>query len=57
MQELLKWYSAKSQEKDINPIILATEFHYKFVKIQPFDDANGRIAKILTNLILMKFRR
>ena len=27
MQELLKWYSAKSHERDVNPIILATEFH------------------------------
>lgn len=55
MKELLKWFSAESQKEDVNPIVLAAEFHYRFVKIQPFDDANGRIAKILTNLILMQF--
>jgi Fic family protein len=55
MKELLNWFSTESQKEDINPIILVANFHYKFIKIQPFDDANGRIAKILTNLILMQF--
>ena len=55
MSELLDWYSLESRKQDVNPVVLATEFHYRFVKIQPFDDANGRIAKILTNLILMQF--
>ena len=55
MKELLEWFSEESQKEDVNPIVLAAEFHYRFVKIQPFDDANGRIAKILTNLILMQF--
>jgi Fic family protein len=55
MRELLDWFSEESRKPDRNPISLATEFHYKFVKIQPFDDANGRIAKFLTNLILMQF--
>jgi Fic family protein len=55
MKELLDWYAIESQKPEVNPIILAANFHYKFVKIQPFDDANGRIAKILTNLILIQF--
>lgn len=55
MRELLDWYSDECKKEEINPVILAAEFHYRFVKIQPFDDANGRIAKILTNLILMQF--
>lgn len=46
MKELLEWFSQESQKEDVNPIVLAAEFHYRFVKIQPFDDANGRIAKI-----------
>jgi hypothetical protein len=52
---LLDWFATESQIEEVNPIVLAAEFHYRFVKIQPFDDANGRIAKILTNLILMQF--
>ena len=55
MRELLDWFALESRIPTVNPIVLATEFHYRFIKIQPFDDANGRIAKILMNLILMQF--
>lgn len=55
MKELVEWFATESQNPEVNPIVLAAEFHYRFVKIQPFDDANGRIAKLLTNLILMQF--
>ncbi|MBX7171324.1 MAG: Fic family protein [Pyrinomonadaceae bacterium] len=54
MKELIEWFAVESHKEKVNPIVLAAEFHYRFIKIQPFDDANGRIAKILTNLILMR---
>lgn len=55
MHDLIKWLTQEIKKDDINPIILAAEFHYKFIRIHPFDDGNGRIARILMNLILMKF--
>ncbi|MDR6968685.1 Fic family protein [Flavobacterium arsenatis] len=55
MTDLLNWYKEKIQEKDVNPIFLASEFHYKFIRIHPFDDGNGRTARILMNFILMQF--
>lgn len=55
MNDLLTWYDSKSKEKDVNPILLAAQFHYKFIRIHPFDDGNGRTARILMNFILMKF--
>jgi len=54
MQELMEWYKAASQNKEIHPLILAALFHYKFVAIHPFDDGNGRLSHILMNLILMR---
>jgi Fic family protein len=54
MYDLLVWYNEKVKE-DFNPILLAAEFHYKFIRIHPFDDGNGRTARILMNFILMKF--
>ncbi len=55
MNDLINWYRNKMEEKDINPIFLATEFHYRYIRIHPFDDGNGRTARILMNFILMQF--
>lgn len=55
MNDLLEWYNSEIQRKDFNPILIATEFHYKFVRIHPFDDGNGRLSRILMNFILVKF--
>ena len=55
MHDLITWYRERSEEKDINPVILAAEFHYRFIRIHPFDDGNGRTARIIMNFILMKF--
>ena len=42
------------EEKGEHPIIVAANFHYEFVRIHPFDDGNGRMARLLMNLILIK---
>lgn len=55
MNDLLTWYRQELSSDDVNPIILAAEFHYKFILIHPFDDGNGRVARVLMNFILMKF--
>lgn len=55
MGALMAWYNEKIEEPTVNPILLAAEFHYKFICIHPFDDGNGRTARILMNFILMKF--
>ncbi len=54
MQELMEWYKEAKQNNAIHPLILAALFHYKFVAIHPFDDGNGRLSRILMNLILMR---
>lgn len=55
MQELVDWFRAERSKEDFNPIILAALLHYKFIRIHPFDDGNGRVARILMNFILMQF--
>ena len=52
MDRLMKWYL--KPEKGLSVVEKAALFHYRFVKIHPFDDGNGRLARILMNLILMK---
>lgn len=55
MNELVLWYNKKSKSSSVNPILLASEFHYKYIRIHPFDDGNGRTARILMNFILLSF--
>lgn len=55
MQELLEWYRSETEKGELHPLIIAAEFHYRFVRIHPFDDGNGRLSRILMNLTLMKF--
>lgn len=55
MGELVEWYRERMNSASVNPILLAAEFHYKFIRIHPFDDGNGRTARILMNFILMQF--
>jgi Fic family protein len=55
MTELLDWYNEKIKNEKQNPILIAAEFHYKFIRIHPFDDGNGRTARIIMNFILMQF--
>ncbi len=52
MHDLIEWLRAQKEEE--NPVILAALFHYKFIRIHPFDDGNGRLARILMNFILMR---
>lgn len=52
MEELFRWYE---QNKDImHPVILAANMHEKFVSIHPFIDGNGRTARLVMNLLLLR---
>lgn len=42
------------QNRKINPVIIATWFHHCFTQIHPFQDGNGRIARLLASLIFIK---
>lgn len=52
MEKLLHWYHHESPP--LHPVARSAIFHYRFVNIHPFDDGNGRLARILMNLILMQ---
>ncbi|MCK5852905.1 Fic family protein, partial [bacterium] len=55
MTDLMNWYKKETEENTNHPLIIAAMFHYKFVRIHPFDDGNGRMSRILMNMILMKY--
>ena len=53
MDKFLMWY--QQNETELHPLELAALVHQKFVFIHPFVDGNGRVARLLMNLILLRF--
>ena len=51
MTDLIDWYRKATARE--HPIVVAATFHYRFVRIHPFDDGNGRMARLLMNMILI----
>ncbi len=52
MKVFIDWY--EKEKSKIHPVELASRVHSDFVKIHPFVDGNGRTARLLMNLELMK---
>lgn len=52
MAELVKWYNDEIQKGEYSPVELAALLHYRYIRIHPFDDGNGRVARLLVNYVL-----
>lgn len=54
MQELVEWTQKALEEKKYHPLLVLANFLVEFLAIHPFQDGNGRLSRILTNLLLLK---
>lgn len=52
MDELFEYYEAN--KNTLHPVILSANMHEKLVTIHPFIDGNGRTARLIMNMILLK---
>lgn len=55
MKTLIDWFFASGKDLSYDPFIRAGISHLWFVTIHPFDDGNGRLARILSELALAQF--
>lgn len=61
MHQLINWLGKeieKVQRNDknaIHPLVLAFDFHIRFLTIHPFHDGNGRTGRLLSNLLLVSY--
>jgi hypothetical protein len=51
MERLVEFYRAATDE---HPVVCAAWLHHQFVRIHPFEDGNGRVARALTMLVLLE---
>lgn len=54
MTDLVNWYNGEEHSGKFTPIELAAIFHYRYIRIHPFEDGNGRIARMMVNYILSR---
>lgn len=54
MQELVEWTQKALAEKKYHPLLVIGNCVVEFLQIHPFQDGNGRLSRILTNLLLLK---
>ena len=52
MSEFIEWFYQNEHSMTIPELV--SEIHYKLVMIHPFIDGNGRVARLLMNLLLMR---
>ena len=51
MAKLIQWF--RKNESRLHAVELAALIHHKFVNIHPFFDGNGRVSRLLMNVILL----
>jgi len=54
MNELVDWTKDALQQKLYHPLLIIGNFLVEFLNIHPFRDGNGRLSRILTNLMFLK---
>ena len=54
MADLVNWYNEAEQSGKYSPLELAAIYHYRYIRIHPFEDGNGRIARLIANYILAR---
>lgn len=54
MTDLVSWYQEEEQKGELTLAELCALFHYRYIRIHPFEDGNGRIARLLVNFILTR---
>jgi Fic family protein len=51
MRALFEWYQGTTK---MHPFVKIAAFVYEFLSIHPFQDGNGRMSRLLTNLLLLQ---
>jgi Fic family protein len=54
MAELIEWTNANIETRTLHPLLVISVFLVVFLEIHPFQDGNGRLNRILTNLLLLR---
>lgn len=54
MVTLIEWTRHAFENKEFHPLLVIANFILEFLSIHPFTDGNGRLSRILTNLLMLQ---
>jgi Fic family protein len=54
MSELLAWLAWADESGFKHPLLRIANFVFEFLAIHPFQDGNGRVSRLITNLLLLR---
>jgi Fic family protein len=54
MQELVEWTVEALLSRSFHPLLILGNFLVEFLQIHPFQDGNGRLSRVLTNLLMLQ---
>jgi len=54
MQEVVEWTNDAREKALFHPLLITGNFLVEFLNIHPFSDGNGRLSRVLTNLMMLK---
>ena len=54
MTELTAWRAAAREQRQLHPLLLIAVFNAVFLEIHPMQEGNGRLARLLTTLLLQQ---
>ncbi|HBL39666.1 TPA: Fic family protein [Candidatus Uhrbacteria bacterium] len=54
MEELVEWTADALKRCESHSLVVISNFLVEFLAMHPFQDGNGRLSRILTNLLLLK---
>jgi Fic family protein len=54
MEALTAWFSSRIGGPEFHPLLVAASYLLEFLAIRPFASGNGRVSRILTNLLLLR---
>ncbi|MEM9400742.1 MAG: Fic family protein [Verrucomicrobiota bacterium] len=55
MEKLMDWWEKAQKEDQLHPLLMIGMFIVWFLAIHPFQDGNGRLSRIITTFLLLRF--
>ena len=50
----MEWTRQVIREQTHHPLLIIASFLVQFLQVHPFQDGNGRLSRILTNLLMLQ---